>query len=345
MINTKINQPHGPEAFEAIQENGSANVTNHLANLAVQHQAALHAQRVRGDRQLENEPNRGFRIYLESERSREPVPVDEVLPSLAKRFAQEYVDSKLPIKNVDDAWTGMRDGSPGFITFFPVNASKYNEAVANGEAAADIFGEDGKVSALKPGASALEDLIGPVTKRDTVEAYYYKQENGIKAKYIDDLEGITDQDRRDARHELEQVSEAYEFTDGGKSIRLINFSTRQLTEEQLRQATNAVRAISDKSGGELFDRLDTIAIVPEEYRSMRQDVKMPDGHMETVPTNGYKSPRLLAISDRIIKPPEERKPLPEGIGDFYRQYRLPNEPAEGPGSPRKRSLIMNGRSH
>jgi hypothetical protein len=97
-----------------------------------------------------------------------------------------------------------------------------------------------------------------------------------------------------------------------------------------------VRAISDKSGGALFDRLDTIAIVPELYKSMEQDVKMPDGTMRTVPTNGYKSPRLLALSDRLIKPPEERSALPEGMSDFYAQYRLPDEPAEGPGSPRKK---------
>jgi hypothetical protein len=338
MIDAEPHQRYTPEASELTSEGEPIiNVASHLAALAVRHETAVQTQRIRGDRQLEDEPNRGFRIErLEGEQSREPVPIDEALPSLARRFAQEYVDGKLLIEETEDAWTGIRDGRPGFITFFPVDTSKYNEAVARNEVAAGIFGEDGKVSHLKPGADALESLVDPVKKRDTVEAYYYKQVNGIKAKYIDDLEGITDQDRKDARHELERVSEAYEFTDGGKSIRLINFSNRRLTEEQLRQVTNAVRAISDKSGGELFNRLDTIAIVPEEYPSMQQDVKMPDGHMETVPTNGYKSPRLLAVSDRMIKPSEERKPLPEGIGDFFGQYRLPHEPAEGPGSPRKK---------
>jgi hypothetical protein len=69
---------------------------------------------------------------------------------------------------------------------------------------------------------------------------------------------------------------------------------------------------------------------------MQQDVTLEDGTKARLPVNGYKSPRLLALSDRLIKPPDQQRPLPEGIGDFYGQYRLPDEPIEGPGSPRKK---------
>jgi hypothetical protein len=169
----------------------------HLGQLSLQHEAARQQGIVRGDRLGEEDQNRGFRIeHLEGERSHEPVPVGAVLPDMAKRFAQEYVDGKLQIEEVKDAWTGMNRGLPGFITFFPVDASKYKAAVAEGKVPADLFGKDGKVSHLEPGADALEDLVDHDKKRDTVEAYYnQRQASSIRthSKSLKTFSAITQQ--------------------------------------------------------------------------------------------------------------------------------------------------------
>lgn len=317
-------------------ETDHTSAEKHLGQLSLLHELARQEVIERGDR-LGDGPDRGFRIeLLDGERSHEPVPVGVALPDMSKRFAQEYVGDKLSITEVEDAWSGVTRGLPGFVVYFPVDASNYKAAVAEGKASDGLFGTDNKVMSIVPGAKVLDTLVDLEKKRAAVEAYYQKQPHAVNRQYVDDLDGITYADRSNAREELEQVSEAYDLVDGGRTMRLINLSTTKLTEEQLRQATNAIRAISDKSGGELFDRLDTIAIVPEEYRSMQQDVKMPDGRVEMVPINGYQSPRLLALSDRLLKPSEQKKPLPDGLGDFFEQHRLPGEPTEGPGSPRKK---------
>jgi hypothetical protein len=160
----------------------------------------------RGDRQLPDEPNRGYRIErLEGNHSTQAVPVESVFPNTeeyrAKEFARQYMDGTTPIKIVEDAWTDVALGKPGFVVYFPVAASKYEQAVAEGEVPAGLFDESGKVMHTQPGAEALEGLVDPETKRESVEAYYAKQPSAVKRQYIDDLDGITDQRRRETHVE------------------------------------------------------------------------------------------------------------------------------------------------
>lgn len=66
------------------------------AQLRTNHEAALRELRDRGDSQLVDEPNRGFRIeHLENGRSHEPVPVDTVFPNSVECKANEFPDSIL----------------------------------------------------------------------------------------------------------------------------------------------------------------------------------------------------------------------------------------------------------
>lgn len=321
-----------------VVETGRTNVGAEMA-LHVAQLGLLQKVLQRGERQLPDEPNRGFRIeYLEGEHLRESMPVEAVFPNSddfrAKEFARQYVSGETPVEIVEDAWSGVNRGLPGFVVYFPVAASKYRQAVAVGQAQADLFGAEGKVMHTESGADVLDALVDSNQKQAAIKDYYHKQPHAVERNYIKDLEGITYSDRSDAREELQKVSEVYELNDGARSIRLVNFSSTQLNEEQLRQAVNTVRAISDRSGGELFERLYTIAIVPEEYRSMQQPVELNDGKTVMLPINGYQSPHLLALSDRLIKPPEERKPLSEHAEAFFENHRLPQEGVEGSSSIR-----------
>jgi hypothetical protein len=299
----------------------------HLAQLSIEQ-----AIRERGDRQLPDEPNRGFRIErLEGDRPNQTVSRQELLPDSddyrAKEFARQFLDGTTPIDIVPDAWSGVRMGKPGFVVYFPVAASKYEAAVAAGDVPEGLF--DPKGTAIHTdGAEALDGLVDSEQKAEAVEAYYHKQPNAVNRNYIDDLEGLT----KAEREELKEVTEAFEFFDGGRSVRLLNFSQTRLDSEQLRKAANVLRSAADKSGS--LERLYTIAIMPENHSTMQKEVKKSDGTTEILPVNAYQDDHLMAISEWSIQPPDKRKPRPASIKDFMYDKLLPGEPAEGPGSPR-----------
>lgn len=141
----------------------------------------------------------------------------------------------------------MQRGKPGFAVYFPVAASKYDEAVAAGRVQAGLFGTMGTVAHTEPGADALDKLVETSQKRAAVEAYYHKQPHAVDRNYIDDLNGITYHDYRDAHEKLKTVGQVYEFSDGARSARLVNFSSTSLSEEQLRQTANVIRSINEKA--------------------------------------------------------------------------------------------------
>jgi hypothetical protein len=246
--------PHNNEA-----DSDPRKAINQLAQLAL-HDVAFQERLERGD-QLGGDSNRGFRVeYLDQPIEHEAAPIDEVLPKMPQRFAKEYVAGTLLTEAAENVEREVDSGGTGFAVTFPVAASKYNQAVAKGEVPAGLFDTDGKVAQVTPGAEVLEELVDTASKEQSVEANYNKWAFGINRQYIDDLEGITDTHGYDARNELEQVSQAYDFMDAGKTIRLINLSNTKLSKEQISQAANALRSISDKSAGELFERLDNLSL-------------------------------------------------------------------------------------
>jgi|GEM_PF-2159298 len=293
----------------------------------------------RGDRQLPDEPDQGYRI--ERTEAHEPVSVESAFPAKdsderATEFARHYVDGTLPLNIVEDAWKGVQSGEPGFVAYFGVPASRYKAAVESGSIPDGLFDTTGKVMHTEPGASELGTLLTQDEKEQAVEAYYHKEVKQVQRYYIDDLEGVKTANGLDARDTLQILSEGYDLTDGGKSIRLLNFSTQKLSEEQLRQAVNAVRSISDKSAGGLFDQLRTITILPEDSPCLRQEVTLLDGTKVNAPLNGFKEPNALALSDRLLKTSEERTPSPVNTGAFFDKHLLPHEPTEGPNKPPKK---------
>lgn len=219
------------------------------------------------------------------------------------------------------------------MVYFQVPAAKYEKAVADGVVQAGLFGEDGKVSQVVPGAEALAGLVDEDQKRAAIEKYYVPQEKMVRRGDVDELGALSDE----ARKELPGLLEAYDFTDGGKDIRLLNLSNTRLSDEQLRKVANAIRSFSDKSGGELYDKLRTIIIVPEDNPAIMAEVEDEDGKF-MAPHQGEAKwgERTLILSERAVQKAEDRKPRSDRVEAYWRnRYNaqlLPGEPEEGPGS-------------
>jgi hypothetical protein len=167
-----------------------------------------------------------------------------------------------------------------------------------------------------------------------LEGYYTRQVKTVQKGFVDELKTVSPE----AREELPGLLEAYDFTDGAKDIRLLNLSETPLSEEQLRQVTNVIRSFSEKSGGELYNKLRTILIVPEYNPAMMAKVKDEQGEFDAPHAGESKwSEQTLLLSERAVQKPEDREPRPERVEAYwnnrYNAQLLPGEPEEGPGSP------------
>src|SRR5581483_7432914 len=69
-------------------------------------------------------------------------------------------------------------------------------------------------------------------------------------------EGLTERQHR--------LSQMIQFESGGKYVNLYNLTPTQLTEEQIGKIANALREISDRTGGAIFDMLEVMAIAPND---------------------------------------------------------------------------------
>lgn len=287
---------------------------------------------IRGDHQLPDEPNRGFTIERKQGAEHEPVPIDEVLRTdvdfRAEDFAKKYVDGEILTTMVEDAWEDyIVRGMRGFIVTFPVPKATYEAAVAAERIAPVAHDETGRVAPLTPGYEQLDDLLDEDAKREAVATWYKKQARDLKFEHIDDLDDVPD------RETLTEVSEAYELQSGGRSVRLINFSRTSLSDSQLSQAVNAVRSTADRSGGEVLDRLDTIAILPAHHASLEKVITREDGTEVRLAKNAYQTPHVLVVSEKMLWPPEQRPPRSAESKALFEKHRLPDEPTEGDGAP------------
>jgi len=293
----------------------------------------------RGDRQPPTMPDQGYQI--ERTEAHGPVPVESAFPASdsevrATEFARHYLDGTLPLNIVSDARRTIANAAPGFIARFGIPESRYNAAVEAGSIPAGLFDASSEVAHTEPGASELGALLTQDEKEETVKMGYYREFRPVQRYYIDDLKGVRTADTHDARNTLKILSEAYDLIDGDKTIRLLNLSPTKMTAEQLRQTTNVMRSISDKSAGGVFDRLHTVTILPEDNPCLQQELKLPDGSKVSLPLNGYRDLGYLTLSDRLLKPVDERPPLPIDTAEFFDTRLLPGEPTEGPDKPRKK---------
>lgn len=284
----------------------------------------------RGDRQLPEEPNRGFVIErLEGNGENQPVPLAEAISAInPENFAQGVLDGSTPLKIAEH----YSESSTGFMVYFRVPGSKYREAVAAGKVEDGLFGTEGKVSRMKPGAEALDTLVDDEHRQTMLEKYFEQQAHTVKQNFVNDLEAVG----AEALSQVEGLSEAFEFSDGDRSMRLLNLSRTKLSDEQLRQAASVIRSFSDKSGGELFDRLRTILILPEGSPRMSVTARDEGGEF-ALTTSGEATGTSLLISENSIKKPEDRTPRTERVQRYwdkaYNKHLQPGEPTEGPGKP------------
>ncbi|MFE9328893.1 hypothetical protein ACIHDR_49050 [Nocardia sp. NPDC052278] len=305
---------------------------------------AMWGRRDRSERQSDDAPNRGFRIEsLEGGHSSEPQPFEVMFPHgvdhKAKDFVRQYLDGSTPIEVVPSAYAEQRNGKTGFVVVFPVAASKFDEAVAAEHVPADIFATGDTINHTHIGADILDSLVEPDVKRAAIEASYRAQAHHVDHFYVNDLEELTHNDGRDGGGDVEVVSEAYDFSDGISTIRLLNFSSNRLGIERIRQTANVIRYMTERSGGELTGLLDTIMIVPEESALMQRQTTLPNGTTAMIPRNGFRGWRTLVLSDRILKPNDQRIPAPPQSAEFFDKFLEPGEPASGPHRPRNKVSV------
>jgi len=61
-----------------------------------------------------------------------------------------------------------------------------------------------------------------------------------------------------------QYTESFEFRAWGESVRLYNYANKELTDEQLRQISDSLGIVAQKTGGLIFNKLNQIVILPED---------------------------------------------------------------------------------
>jgi len=297
-------------------------------------QAALQNQLIaRGDHLMPGEHG-GFSIErLSDDHLRQPVTYGFAFGwgdgALAEQFAESYMEGTTPVVRVEDAQTEKR--LPGIVVTFPVSESKYREAVSQGKVADGLFDADCKAAGVQPGTEALDALVGKESMRQSLKKAY----SDVTGKaYLHEMAEID----YSAAKLLPNISEAFDFmdTDEQRQMRLLNFSETSLSDEQLGQLTNVIRSYSEKTAGEVFERLETIMIVPEGNPLLTLQAEDAEGGF-ALPTMAGSRLTMIFISERALKSPEDREPWSDRVQQFWKQYYekqlLPGEPSEGPGSP------------
>lgn len=301
----------------------------------------------RGDRQLPDEPDRGFRITrLEQETSPGPVAVEAALPlSFRSRHKAQEINRYAVEQVTDKLGRGDMELEPVMSLLsvparglrlkldFPIRASDYEAAVQAGHLKPGLFNEEGKASLVgELDANPLQDLVDGEQKRTVIEEAVTDKVAYAKGALVDELGDLNSLEIG----EVHTLTEAYELADGEHTVRLLNLSGVPMQEAQLRQTVNAVRSSADKSGGGVYDRLRTIAILPEEHPLLRVNIVREDGQTDTIPAGGLYRGRSIFLSGRLVKDPKDRPPLPATKGKtLFERFGLPGESEEGPHSPRK----------
>lgn len=253
----------------------------------------------RGERFMPGEFNGVEVIRLGEHEPHTPVPGAEVFPlSYENRGVPMRVTNELRVEDfcdrvlgggIDVEMLGNNRKSYTGQTTFPivrqVDRQGYLQAVADGRCPRRVLDDDEQVL-HNARTAVLADLVtNELSLADSIKA-----SRKTLDPFIDDLEGI--EGANGARVGVEglavrEVFELFEGKDGPRSVRLVNFSDTQITDEQLAQAANVLRAAADRTGGGVYETLYTIAILPEDHPSMLRAKKMDDGSIKNVPLNAY----------------------------------------------------------
>lgn len=317
----------------------------------------------RGDRLAPEESDSGFRVIrLQGEEIHtQPVPAAEAFP-LSYEYRGVTPDTAEQLKAADlyrrietgevelEAIDDISKAPLGQILIpklVPVQKQAYDAAVAEGRCRRGLFDTEEEIRNNWGGSEALADLVDP-QQRDSIpleESLLWGVGKNKIRPYIDDLDGIDGPNgARSGGLEGLVLHEAYDLAEGtgnGRSVRLLNFSGNQLSDQQLREASNVLRTYADESGGAIYESLYTIAILPPDHPSMVREKELPDGTTKTLSLNGYQSDHLLALSGNLLLPTEERPSLTPEAQAFFDSKLLLGEPASGPDKPK--NAVSGGR--
>ncbi|HEX3082539.1 MAG TPA: hypothetical protein VHQ86_04760 [Candidatus Saccharimonadia bacterium] len=302
----------------------------------------------RGDRLLPGEPDRGFDVPPYSERLlQEPVSIAGAFPLsyrglnpdptgidrwAAGYLAPQIIGGEVPVVERVDGEPPESETDMTLRVVYPIEKKAYEAAVAAGTIQPGLFRHGDLALGDEEGTGALAALVDPQQRQAALEEAIAEAGDELGWTYWDDFEELG----TDELEELDTVLEVFELSDGGEVIRLVNCTKYHLTDEQLRKLTNAARSASDKSGGHVFESINTVMILPEGHSSLFGDARRKDGQTGKRMYHGFRRGRLIGLSDRLIKPVEDLAP-PPALGpdeDEDDQYYQEGEPREGPGAPK-----------
>jgi hypothetical protein len=96
-----------------------------------------------------------------------------------------------------------------------------------------------------------------------------------------------------------KLNQVVAFESGGKSVDLYNFSQTRIDKEQIGRVANAIREMSDRTGGALFEMLDALAIVSTDDPSIAEK----NGEGECTSTSaGITYGGAVVLSERLFNP-------------------------------------------
>lgn len=106
-----------------------------------------------------------------------------------------------------------------------------------------------------------------------------------------------------------KLSQIVRFAHGEKGINLYNFTNSQLTEEHVGQMANAIREMSELTGGKVFDILEVMAVIPNDD----DEVVMRDekGKIKAISSGGAVGSGVM-FAEKVFNPDS---PTPDQSGD------------------------------
>lgn len=280
------------------------------------------------DLQLPDEPNRGFSIARETG---DGLQSTQRLFTEAFPLGQQLPDNPLVIESLREQFA-----QSGGVLYRSRDVAQYSEIVSVARVTLEVDlseSEFGAISAImaKKGLSQSPDAVidALVNGDEDIEQVLHEPVARASLHAINELDEIDsrllntalrkagtvgflqDLDEREVA-ELQQVCEIFELESGGSVVHLANFSSKQLSEEQLRQIVNAFRGAEDVSGGRTPDLLDAIIIVPANHPAMYEEFDDGKGGVVIKRSAAITRNRTIIVSDEMILPAEEVQ-LPEGL--------------------------------
>ncbi len=255
----------------------------------------------RGDAILSGDKrNYGFEINTAEHYDGEPLPWQDVFPSDVARendfMERLHTGNGVTLVDADS-------DRPVDLLFSPDVYLEKSDLLDSGVMA---FGTSPRI---QPGDSRYGILKGRFPREEEQALRREVEDTNIPILYKNPqrdhlaLEFLGDMSQRN-------ISEIFDFTEGGNTIRVVNLGDHRMRPVHLRQLSNAMRAASEshKSAGRLFEKVRIVAILPKADSLLTYEYE--NGEKVQAAGSAYRDEGVVLLSDISLEPPapsQERK--------------------------------------